>query len=77
MGSRTGTSRVLLWCVIAASSLGYINAQGFEEAALIGILKEVPYVLKEILRMWDNVGKTATRVLWCHFTYSPNMSVYT
>jgi hypothetical protein len=55
--------------------LGYNTAECFEEAILTAVLKEAPEIVKKILYMWDQLGKTATVVLWFHFTYSLNSSV--
>lgn len=75
MSSCGGASCFLRWCVIAAVILGHITAEGFEEAILTAVLKEVPEIVNKILYMWDQLGKIATGVLWFHFTYSRNSSV--
>lgn len=39
------------------------NAAGLEAATVISILKTGPQIIKEILDMWDELGKTAYRLL--------------
>jgi hypothetical protein len=74
MSSRGGASCFLRWCVIAviaAVILGHNAAEGFDEveAILTAVLKEAPEIVKKILEMWDQLGKTATGVLSFDFAY--------
>lgn len=56
MSSCGGASCFLRWCVIAAVILGHTTAEGFEEAMLTAVLKEVPEIVNQILYMWDQLA---------------------
>jgi hypothetical protein len=57
MSPRGGAGCFYRWCVIVALILERNNATGLEAATVIGILKTAPQIIKEILDMWDELGK--------------------
>jgi hypothetical protein len=63
MSSRPGAGCVLAWCVIAVVVLGHIDATGIGAATVIDILKSGPKIVKEILHMWNELGKIASTLL--------------
>jgi len=57
MSPRGGAGCFFRWCVIVAVILGRNIATGMEVATVIQILKTGPLIIKEILDMWDELGK--------------------
>jgi hypothetical protein len=63
MCARTGAGRVLGWCVIAAVILGHNGAKGVEVTSTIAFLKMGSEIAELIYRMWNELGKPASRWL--------------
>jgi len=57
MSPRGGAGCFFRWCVIVAVILERNNATGLEAATVIGILQTGSHIIKEILDMWDELGK--------------------
>jgi hypothetical protein len=57
MSPRGGAGCFLRWCVIVVVILECNKATGLEVSTVIGILKTAPQIIKEILEMWDELGK--------------------
>jgi uncharacterized protein (DUF302 family) len=65
MSPRGGAGCVFRWCVIVFVILERKNATGLEPATVIGILQTGPQVIKQILDMWDELGKALPYRLLC------------
>jgi hypothetical protein len=57
MSPRGGAGCFFRWCLIVAVILERNTATGMEVATVIQILKTGPLIIKEILNMWDELGK--------------------
>jgi hypothetical protein len=57
MSPRGSAACILRWCIIVAVILERNNATGFEVGTVISILQTAPHIIKEILDMWDELGK--------------------
>jgi hypothetical protein len=57
MSPRGGAGCFFRWCVIVAVILECNIATGMEVATVIEILRTGPLIIKEILDMWDELGK--------------------
>lgn len=69
MSPRGGAGCFLRWCVIVVVILERNNATGLEAATVIGILKTGPQIIKEILDMWDELGKILHTEKMSPFTF--------
>ena len=67
MSPRGGAGCVFRLCVIVAVILECNNATGLEVTTVIGILKTGPLIIQEILDMWDELGKTAYKLIYSPF----------
>jgi hypothetical protein len=57
MSPRGGAGCFFRWCVIVAVILERNIATGMDAATVIAILKTGPIIIKEILDLWDELGK--------------------
>lgn len=61
MCARPDAGRVLGWCVIVAVILGHNDVTGIAVTTIISCLKSGTEIAKEIYRLWNELGKSASK----------------